>query len=197
MRTNALSVLTVLCLMSALAVSSCASAESRAILAGDSYSVEVELSVLDFLTYSWSSDIPLSLTLQDPSGYEVPLGSNTTSGEGTLPSWEAGTYTLTWHNYASYATAHLDFDLSEPYDESGVEDAMSAFVMIGIIVVVVLIAVVVVIVLVVVMGNKKEPAQQAPPPMASRALETGHCPTCGSPIDKDASFCARCGAKFR
>lgn len=200
MRTNVLSAVAVLCLVSALAVSSCVSAEERAILAGDSFSVEVELSVLDFLTYSWTSDEPLSFVITDPSGNQIPYGTNTTSGDSTLPMLSSGTYTLTWYNYGS-STAHLSFDLSEPFSEADViEETMWTLSLIGIIIAVALVAVVVIVVIVIVMSDKgKTPAPPAggPSPLASQALATGHCPTCGVQIDTSASFCAKCGTRFK
>lgn len=200
MRANVLSALAVSCLVSALVVSSCVSAEERAILAGDSFSAEVELSMFDFLTYSWSSDHPLSFVITDPSGNQVPYGSNTTSGDSTLPMWASGTYTLTWYNYG-LSTAHLSFDLSAPFSEVEViEETMWTLTLIGIIITVAAVAVVVVVVIVVVMGDGKKrsaPPAGAPSPLASQALATGHCPTCGVQIDTSASFCAKCGTRFK
>ncbi len=200
MRTKVLSAVAVLCLVSALAVSSCVSAEERAILAGDSFSVEVELSMLGFLTYSWSSDEPLSFAITDPSGNQFPYGTNTTSGDSTLPLWSSGTYTLTWYNYGS-STSHLSFDLSEPFSEVDViEETMWTLTLIGIIIAVGLVAVVVIVVIVIVMsdkGKKSAPPAGGPSPLAAQALATGHCPTCGVQIDTSASFCAKCGTRFK
>jgi hypothetical protein len=192
-----MSALAVLCLVSVLALSSCVSAEERAILPGDSFAVEVDLDLFEVFTYSWSCDVQLDFTVTDPLGNDMPYDVGATSGSGTIPSWTSGTYTLTWDNDGS-SIAHLSFDLSDTFSE--VENAMSALLWGLIIAAIVIVAVIVIVVIVVVMGGKKTaPPQQmgAPPPMAPQALATGHCPTCGNQIDVNASFCAKCGTRYR
>lgn len=196
MNTKIVSAIASLCLVTVLALSSCVSADERAILPDDHFAVEVDLSLLEILTYSWSSDVPLTFTITDPMGNEIPYDTGATYGSGSLPSWSSGTYTLTWFNYGS-SVAHLSFNLSEPFNEA--EGAMSALLWGLIIAAIIIVAIIVIVVIVVVMGGKKSPAQPmvAPPPMGSQALATGHCPTCGNPVEKDASFCSKCGTRFR
>lgn len=197
MKTRALSVLAALCLIAVLALSSTVSAADHAIPPGDSYSVEVELSIFDPFTYSWSSDVPLDFSVQDPLGNEYPYQTDATSGSGILPAYSSGTYTLTWTN-GGLTTAHLSFDLSGTFSE--VEEGISMLIWTVIIAGIVVVAVVVIIVIVVVMGGKKAPPQPAmgpQPQMASQALATGQCPTCGNQIDPNAMFCQKCGTRYR
>jgi hypothetical protein len=197
MKTRTLSFLAALCLASVLALSSSVSATEHAIPAGDSYSVEVEMSIWEPFTYSWSSDVPLTFTVEDPLGNEVPYQTGATSGSGILPAYASGTYTLTWTNNG-LTLAHLSFDLSGAFAE--VEEGLSILMWTVVIAVIVVVAVVVIVVIVVVMGGKKAPPQPVmgpQPQMAAQALATGHCPTCGNPIDPNAMFCQKCGTRYR
>lgn len=196
MNTKIVSAIASLCLVAVLALSSCVSADERAISPDDHFAVEVDLDLLEVFTYSWSSDVPLTFTVTDPLGNEIPYETGATYGSGSIPSWSSGTYTLTWFNYGS-TVAHLSFNLSETFDE--VEGVMSALLWGLIIAAIVIVAVIVIVVLVVVRPGKKAPAQPMPmpPQMASQALATGHCPTCGNAIDVNASFCPKCGTRYR
>ncbi len=184
-------------MVSVLALASSASAEERVIQPGTSFSVEVELSFMEVFTYSWTSDEPLDFVVEDPVGTEYVTLSDVESYSGMLPSYTAGTYTLTWTNPGS-ALAHLDFDLSGAYGE--VEEGLSMLMWAAVIGGIVVTAIIVIVVIVVVMGGKKAPQQQAmgpPPQMAQQAMATGHCPTCGNTIDPNTSFCSKCGTRFR
>lgn len=178
-----------------MAFSSSVSAEERAIPAGDSYAVEVELSLLEYFTYSWSSDVQLNFVVTDPLENEVPYETAATSGSGIIPSYTSGTYTLTWSNEGS-SIAHLSFDLSGSFAEA--EAALSMVFWMLIIAIIVIIAIVVIVVILVV-GRRRAPTQPSmmPPPVASQALATGQCPTCGRPIDPNAAFCSNCGTRYR
>lgn len=189
--------LAAICLLSVLALPSCVSAVDHSIQPGDSYLIKVELSVFEIVTYSWDSSVPLTFTVEDSSGNLVTYltETNATSGVGALPP--PGTYTLKWQNNGA-SVAHLSFYVSDQFSE--VEDAMSAFMWAMIIVGIIIVAVVVIIVIVVVMGGKTKHAQPPmgpPPQMATQAMVTGHCPTCGTQLDPNASFCSKCGTRYR
>ena len=195
MNRKSVSALAAFCLVSVLAFSSSVSAEERAIPADDSYAVEVELSLLEYFTYSWSSDMQLTFTVTDPTGTEVPYETAATSGSGIIPSYTPGTYTMTWFNYGS-SLAHLSFDLSGSFEEA---EAALSFVLWALIIAAIVIVAIVVIVVIVVVGRKKSSTQPSmmPPQVATQALTTGQCPTCGSQIDLNASFCSKCGTRYR
>lgn len=188
-----------LCLVSALALASNVLAAERTIEPNSSFSIDVELSFMEFCSYEWTSDVPLDFTVYDPEGLSFPYEIDATIADGEIIGYRTGTYTLTWSNDAS-TTAHLSFDVSDSYKESGVEEAMSAFMWAMIIVGIIIVAVVVIIVIVVVMGGKTKHAQPPmgpPPQMATQAMVTGHCPTCGTQLDPNASFCSKCGTRYR
>lgn len=197
MRVRLVAVLTVLSLAFAMALAGNASAAERAIQPGESYSVEIELSFIEPLTWSWSSDVSLDFAILDPSGTEVVNVSDSTSESDIYVSVVSGTYTVTWDNDHA-VIAHLTFTLSAPFEDAseGLSALMWGLVIAGIIVV----AVVVIVVIVVVMGSRKPQPQQPmgpPPQMTSQALASGRCPNCGTTIDPNTSFCARCGTRFR
>ncbi|MEW5747440.1 MAG: zinc ribbon domain-containing protein [Candidatus Thermoplasmatota archaeon] len=197
MRTRIFPALFALCIVSALALSANVSAEERAILAGDSYSIQVELEIFDISEYSWSSDVPLDFALIDPDGTEYISQTGAYSGTGWLPSYMSGTYTLTWEN-PGLTVAHLEFDVSGAFTEA--EEAISFMTWALIIAAIVIVAVVVIVVVVVVMGGRKAPAPPAPgmqAPMAAQAMATGHCPVCGTMLDPNAAFCSRCGTRYK
>jgi hypothetical protein len=197
LRTRIFSALFALCIVAALSLSANVSAEERAILAGDSYSIQVELDFLEFCDYSWSSDVPLDFTVLDPSSTEIIQQEDAYSGTGFVPSMTAGTYTLTWEN-PGLSVAHLEFDVSGTFSEA--EEAISFVTWALIIGAIVIVAIVVIVVIIVVMGGKKAPAPPAPgmqAPMAAQAMATGHCPVCGTMMDPSAAFCSRCGTRFK
>lgn len=190
-----LAVLSIVSLAFALSLSGNASAAERAITPGDSYSVEVELSFIQPLTYSWSSDVTLDFVIQDSSGVVVLSVDDSMSEDNMYVSLVSGTYTVTWSNDHS-VVAHLTFTLSGAFEEvsEGLSMLMWGLIIAGIVIV----AVVVIVVIVVVMGSRG-PSQPVGPPAqtTSQALVTGHCPTCGNTIDPNTSFCAKCGTRFR
>jgi uncharacterized membrane protein len=182
---------------SLLALSLNASAEDRAIRAGESLDITVDLSFGEIFSYSWSSDVGVDFVLKAPSGTAYMTVTDSTSWDGFLPVVETGAYTLTWTNN-DIVIAHLEFDVSSPFDE--VEQAMSTMVWILIIAGIVLVSIVVIVVILVVMGGKKAPAQPQvgpDPQMIAQGAATGHCPTCGVQMDPNAAFCSKCGARFR
>lgn len=197
MRTGIISALFAMCIVCALALSANVSAEERAILAGDSYSIQVDLDIFEVYTYSWSSDVPLDFTVIDPNSNEYDYQTGDYSGTGMLPSYMSGTYTLIWEN-PGLTVAHLEFDVSGTFSEA--EDAISFMTWALIIAAIVIVAVVVIVVILVVMGGKKAPTPPAPgmqAPMAAQAMATGHCPVCGTMLDPNAAFCSRCGTRYK
>lgn len=186
-----------LCMVLVLAVASGVSADEHAILSGDSYSVEVSLSLAESFEYSWTCDVFLDFVVEDPTGSVYTSLTDVNSWSGFIVAFTSGVYTLTWTNNGT-TVAHLDFTLSDSYGQ--VEEGLSVLVWGVIIVGIVLIAVVVIVVIVVVMGGRKAPVQPVmgpQPQMTAQAAATGHCPTCGNQIDPNASFCAKCGMRYR
>ncbi len=197
MNNRVVSALMAMCLVSALALASGVSADEHAILSGDSYAVEVSLSFTESLEYSWTCDVPLDFVVEDPMGGVYTHVADEESWSAFIIAFTSGTYTLTWTNNGT-TVAHLSFDLSDSYGQ--VEEGISALVWGAIIAVIVIIGVIVVVVIVVVMGGRKTPPQPVmgpQPQMAAQALATGHCPSCGNQIDPNASFCAKCGTRYR
>ena len=197
MRNSVVSALAAMCLISVLALASSASAEEHAILSGSSYSIEVDLSLAESLEYSWTCDVMLDFTVEDPNGDIYTTVTDRESWSSFVVAFVSGTYTLTWTN-EGLTVAHLSYDLSST--SSQVEEGMSFLVWGAIIGVIAIVAVIVIVVIVVVMGGRKAPPQPVmgpQPQMAAQAIATGHCPTCGNQIDPNASFCAKCGTRYR
>jgi amino acid transporter len=197
MRNGVVSALVALCLVSVLALASVVSADEHAILSGDSYSVEASLSLAETLDYSWTCDVLLDFVVEDPTGGVYTYVTDEDSWSAFIIAFISGTYTLTWYNNAT-TVAHLDFTLSDSFGE--VEEGLSMMVWAAIIAGIVILAVVVIVVIVVVMGGRNAPAQPVmgpQPQMTAQAVATGHCPTCGNQIDPNASFCAKCGTRYR
>jgi hypothetical protein len=190
------SVCTIVCLAFALALSMNAAADEHAIPAGESYSLEVELSSGELFSYSWSSNVDLDFSVRDPSGIVVQSESSVDFDVDVLWPSTSGTYTLRWVNNEAVA-AQLTYDL---HGFGYVEDAISWVFWGAVIAAIVIVSIVVIVVIVVVMGGRKTPAQQPAGPQpqaAAQAAATGHCPTCGTLLDPNASFCPRCGMRYK
>jgi hypothetical protein len=148
------------------------------------------------VTFSWSSDVPLTLAVSGPSGL-IKTYTSSTSGSGKIDVSETGTYFLTWTNSGS-TDATLTFtyntDLFAPVEHT-INTVLLAIV-IGAIATFVVIAVVVVLIL------KAEKARE--PTQAQRGQEmyvvpptAAVCPNCGMAIDSTTIWCSRCGVRLR
>lgn len=197
MRLRPLTVLSIVSLAIALAMAGNVSAAERAIQPGSGFTVEVDLSFIQPLAYSWSSDVSLEFVIRDPSDVVVASVTAATSANDIYMAAVSGTHTLTWTNQNA-VVAHLTFTLSGPFDE--VTEGLSALMWGLVIVGVVIVGVVVIVVIVVVMGSRRSRPQQPMgplPPMPPQAVASGRCPACGTVVDPNTSFCSRCGARFR
>jgi hypothetical protein len=138
--------------------------------------------------YTWSSDLPLSFTVSKTSGFVESFAAST-SGSGSVKT-DGETVFFSWFNPNS-ANATLTYDLSAV---STVEHAFITWVTALIIGGVAVFVVIVVIVFLVVRSLGRS-SQAAQPPLAPVPYPPvcGKCPSCGSSIDADSRFCAKCG----
>jgi len=170
-----------------------ASANTVTIAPGDSYTKTVKASLNEIMPYVWSSDVTLHFTITAP-GSVVLTDEDTDYGSAVMTADQAGTYRFTWQNTGSTAAT-----LNVMNFFSDVEHGISNFIWGLFIAVIVIIVVIVVIVLVVMSGDKKktQPIQQFGPMAPPMAPVGGNCPMCGTPVDPQGMFCAKCGAKLR
>jgi hypothetical protein len=160
---------------------------------GDSYTKTVKADVGQIMPYTWSSDVILHFTVTAPDSV-VLTDEDDVYGFDVMTASQSGTYRFTWQNTgSSVATLNVMNFFSD------VERGISNFVWGILIAVIVIIAVIIVIVLVVLSGDKKttQPVQQFGPMAPPMAPVGGNCPMCGTPVDPQGVFCARCGAKLR
>lgn len=191
------------CMVGLLALSlfpSSVSAYTATVDAMDVFAVDVEVFPSFDLTYDWTSDRPLSFTITGPGGV-IRSVSATTSASGSVEVTDWGTYTLTWANSGALS-ASLDYTYSmDPLQAA--EDWWDRMLTTLIIIVVIVVIIIVVVVMVVVYAaTKKAPPQGQmayPPPQAygPPAATTGVCPMCGTPVDPNFQFCAKCGARTK
>jgi hypothetical protein len=160
---------------------------------GDSYTKTVKVDLNQLMPYQWSSDVTLHFTVTEPNG-DVWMDENSTFGFDVMTASQAGTYRFTWQNTGSSAAT-----LNVMNFFSDVEHGISNFVWGVLIAVIVIIVVIIVIVLVVISGDrqKTQPVQQFGPMAPPMALVGGNCPMCGTAVDPQGMFCAKCGAKLR
>ncbi|MCU0852554.1 MAG: zinc ribbon domain-containing protein [Thermoplasmata archaeon] len=142
--------------------------------------------------YTWSSDLPISFTVSKTSGFVESFAAST-SGSGSVKT-ESETVFFSWFNPNS-ENATLTYDLSAV---STVEHAIISWVtalIIGAVTVLVIIAVIVFLVV----RSLGRSSQVAQPPLAPVPYPPvqGKCPSCGSSIDADSRFCAKCGNRTR
>ncbi len=170
-----------------------ASANIVTIAPGDSYTKTVKASLNEIMPYVWSSDVTLHFTITAP-GSVVLTDEDTDYGSAVMTADQAGTYRFTWQNTGSTAAT-----LNVMNFFSDVEHGISNIMWGLFIAVIVVIVVIIVIVLVVMSGDKKktQPIQQFGPMAPPMAPVGGNCPMCGSPVDPQGMFCAKCGAKLR
>ena len=168
-----------------------ASAESRAIPAGGSFTRSVTVDASQLMPYSWSSDESLYFTVTDPDGIMI-TSMNSTFRVDVLTASTSGTYSFTWQNLGT-SSANLNYDLNF------IGHGISSLILGALIAVIVVIVIIIVIVVVVMSAGrtKTQPAQLYAPVGPPMALVGGNCPMCGSPVDPQGTFCARCGARLR
>lgn len=168
-----------------------ASAESRVIPAGGSFTRNVKVDAGQLMPYSWSSDESLHFTVTDPDGIVI-TSVDETFHVNVLTASTSGTYRFTWQNTGASA-ATLTYDLNF------LGHGLSSLIW-GVLIGVIVIIVIVIVIVVVVMSagrTKTQPAQLYAPMGPPMAQVGGNCPMCGSPVDPQGMFCARCGAKLR
>ncbi len=125
---------------------------------------------------------------------DVLTDENSLSDFDVMTASQSGTYRFTWQNTGSTAAA-----LNVMNFFSDVEHGISNFIWGIFIALIVIIVIIVVIVLVVLSGDKKktQPVRQFGPMAPPMAPVGGNCPMCGTPVEPQGMFCAKCGAKFR
>jgi hypothetical protein len=175
------------------ALPSNASAEMRTITPGGSFTKNLNVDSGQIMPYQWSCDVTLHFTVTDPDGI-VLTEEDSNFGFDVMTASKSGTYQFTWENTGS-TVANLN--LINFF--SDVEHGISNFMWGMLIAVIVIIAVIIVIVLVVMSGDKQktQPVQQFGPMAPPMAPVAGNCPMCGTPVDSQGMFCAKCGAKLR
>ena len=164
---------------------------------GFEHSHDTHVTAGETITYFWFADADLHFTISSPTG-TIILDEVTRSDAGSIEATMTGDYTFTWANEGA-STANLDFTVNMFDGFETVEDAAWTFLIIGIVIVVIIVAVVIII-LVVLLGGKKKTQTTAPgtaPFVAPQGSVSGICPTCGSAMASDTSFCARCGTRIR
>jgi len=176
-----------------------ASAETRTISPGGSFSVHAELNSNELVnTWFWSATGSLHFTLYDPQGTIIEESDSISDGGSLTPfASTAGQYTFTWENMGTTPVT-LTYSVSFMGD---LHEGLSMIALMAIIAaVVVVIVVIIIVVLVVMAAGKKKAAPMAPMgPMGQPVMMPvgGNCPQCGTPIPPEGMFCAKCGARIR
>jgi len=169
------------------------SASIVTIAPGDSYTKTVKADEGQLMPYQWSSDVTLHFTITAPNSV-ILTDEDGLYGFDVMTASQSGTYRFTWQNAGSSAAT-----LNVMNFFSDVEHGISNFVWGLLIAVIVIIVVIIVIVLVVMSGDKQktQPVQQFGPMAPPLTPVGGNCPMCGTPVDPQGMFCAKCGAKLR
>lgn len=154
-------------IVAALALAVPVSAATVVVPANDFYIVEVDqffgggpIMQGSDLSFTWSSDRPLTLAVSGPSGL-VEYYPSSNHGSDTIDITETGTYYLTWTNGAA-TDASLTYDCDvDPFAPA--EDFLDA-ILVGVLVLAIVIVVVIVLVVVFVVRAEKpeQPAQTQP-----------------------------------
>ncbi|OGS42478.1 MAG: hypothetical protein A3K67_06195 [Euryarchaeota archaeon RBG_16_62_10] len=191
--------------MIALMASPGVSADTRTLSPGVPFSVDANADFGDQVNYTWSTAPAGSIVrfvITDPDG-DVIYNQTMTGADSELFFLQEGEYTFTWTNLEP-SSITLNYDV-EVWDIGipNVGDAFDAALFVAIIGVVVVAVVIAIVIYLVFVGGKKKQAQQpvygsqGPGPVYQAPQTPGVCPTCGSPVEPQASFCSRCGARFR
>lgn len=202
MRGLAVSCLILMLVASALALSGSSSAYVANVEPNDWYidtvTSQSALEPVYKVSLSWSSDVPLKLSVSGPSGL-IKSYDAAYSGSGSFKTEEGSLY-FTWLNPGSQ-NATLQYDLTP---ESQSEHAISTFFWGMIIVGIVVIVMIVLIVLFVLKevgpalsGSRSSSA--LPPeslyPSAAAAPRMETCPGCGTKVNASTRICPGCGAR--
>jgi hypothetical protein len=183
------------------ALSSNASADTRTISPGGSFSLHATLEENELVnTWYWTATGNLRFTITDPDGNVAYGPSTSMSGSGSLTPFTnvAGQYTFTWENLGA-SSVSLTYTVSFMGD---IHEGLSMLFLMTIIAAVIIVVVIIVVVVLVVMsaGKKKSAApgmQQGMVPPVPMVPVGGNCPQCGTPIPQEGMFCAKCGARIR
>lgn len=181
-------------------------ADTRSLDPGASFSVDYSADFGDRINYTWHTQQTGDLVrfvILEPSGDEI-ANLTQSSWDNQIFVLDDGTYTFTWTNVESNEVTVIYtvnvWDIGVP----DVGEALDAVVLGMIIAVIVIVVVIALIIVFVVMGDKRKQTQQpvygpqgTAPGYQPAAAPPSMCPTCGSPVDPQASFCSRCGARFR
>jgi hypothetical protein len=154
---------------------------------------------VDRVSFTWSSDLPLKLSVSGPSGL-IKSYDAATSGSGTLPT-DDGVLYFTWVNTNS-VSASLEYD----YDTETVGDRMMISLFFGalVLVAVAVVGVIAVVLLVVRSMNRRSSGVYSngsvpPPPQVAHQGYSGihmdKCPGCGSKVNPSTRICPGCGAR--
>jgi len=150
------------------------------------------------VSFTWSSDIPLSLSVSGNGGLIDSFGA-ATSGSGSCKTHGEDLF-LTWYNSGS-VNATLEYELTYVYQS---EHAISSLLFAGIIIGVIVVAVVIVVVLYAVKAltrpgglfqADRDAQIQTFGPMGPQKTPMETCPGCGSRVNPSTRICPGCGAR--
>lgn len=189
------STLAVAALFIVLGLSGSARSDGAIIAANDIYvaapnywGAEMDYSV----EYTWSSDLPLDLSISRVSEL-IKSFEPATSGSGTVKT-DGETVFFTWYNLNSENAT-----LSYTFTTVSTGEHLFTITIWGIIFGAISIFVIIVVVVILFVRETGRPAGSPPPQQMQPVYAPGssQCPSCGSSIDADSRFCAKCGAKVR
>ncbi|MBN1677989.1 MAG: zinc ribbon domain-containing protein [Candidatus Thermoplasmatota archaeon] len=154
---------------------------------------------IDRVSFTWSSDLPLKLSVSGPSGL-IKSYDAATSGSDTLAT-DDGVLYFTWLNTNS-VSASLEYGFDT--ETVGERAIMSMFAAVLVVVAAVVVGMIVVVLLVVRSLNRSSSGVYSkgpvpPPPLDVRqgysAALMDRCPGCGSKVDPSTRICPGCGAR--
>lgn len=189
------STLAVAALLFVLGLSGSARSDGAVVAANDFYVAapnywgpEMDYSV----EYTWSSDLPLHLSISRESEL-ITSFEPATSGSGTVKT-DGETVFFTWYNPNSENAT-----LSYAFTVVSTGEHMFTMTIWGLIFGAISIFVIIVVVVILLVRGSEKPVGNPPPQQMQPvyAPGPGQCPSCGSSIDADSRFCAKCGAKVR
>jgi len=186
----------------ALSFAAPASAATTQVYANDSYQTlisqfgagDYELLRGSEVSFTWDSDMPLTLVIRGPHGV-VESYPSATQGSDTIDITSTGEYSMTWTNSGSVdATLVYDYDVDFFAPVEDLLDSILLGVILGAIVVV---SVVVLVVFLILREERKQQPAETIGQFQPIMRTSSRCPNCGSSVDRSYEFCARCGTKLR